>query len=741
MIKSIVMKKCATYSEEGAIIDNCPKINFFYGANGSGKSTIGNYLQNQSDNSYSSCQINWEADTPTEIIVYNREFRRRNFKENIAGVFTLGQATIEEIKALDEMKEERERKKAELTTRRTTLQNTLAEELTLKETFKKNVWNKIFKPNDDDFQEAFSGSRNSQEKFMQQILSRHAHPHSSTETRASLKLRAATLFTTKPERCSMFPLEYDALIHELTLIENDAIWNKIIIGNKDLPIAKLIEHFGNADWINQGREYIDRNGICPFCQQKTLTQEFIGELNSFFSGEYEQDIANLKNLTNRYKTAIETFTALINSALTNEDSIKIGKLDIEKYKILRDSFVASVSTNLTEMVSKQKEAGKKIILIDNSSIIKELLQLLKESNAIISKHNEMVEHYETEKAKLVNDVWDFLLCEHETLISTYIRSSHTLKLKRDGIKGGISTGEHSLSELENKIVEAGKNVTSVQPAVDEINRSLQAYGFTNFQIVSSPVLANSYQIQRLDGELATSTLSEGEETFITFLYFLQFAKGALDVSKVSTKKILVLDDPICSLDSTVLYIVSSMVKSLIKEVRDGHSNVEQLFILTHNVFFHKEASFIDNRAEICNDVNYWIIRKNENITSITAYEKNNPIKTSYELLWQELKDNANASLVTTQNIMRRILENYFSILGKTKDDKIVDSFSTVEDKIICRSLLSWINDGSHSIPDDLYIDSYTDSIDRYKAIFKQIFINMHHEAHYNMMMGIQETVA
>ena len=29
------------------------------------------------------------------MVVYNREFRERNFKENIAGVFTLGQATIE----------------------------------------------------------------------------------------------------------------------------------------------------------------------------------------------------------------------------------------------------------------------------------------------------------------------------------------------------------------------------------------------------------------------------------------------------------------------------------------------------------------------------------------------------------------------------------------------------------------------------------------------------------------------
>ena len=240
----------------------------------------------------------------------------------------------------------------------------------------------------------------------------------------------------------------------------------------------------------------------------------------------------------------------------------------------------------------------------------------------------------------------------------------------------------------------------------------------------------------MDGSLATNTLSEGEETFISFLYFLQFAKGSVDVSKVSNRKVLVLDDPICSLDSTVLYIVSSMVKVLIKDVRDGNSDVEQIFVLTHNVFFHKETAFIDRRTEVCNDIHFWIISKDNNISSIRAYERTNPIKTSYELLWEELKSNTNASLITTQNIMRRILENYFSILGKTKDDTIVDSFSTIEEKMICRSLLSWINDGSHTIPDDLYIDSYTDSIDRYKEIFKAVFIKMGHESHYKMMMGV-----
>lgn len=234
-------------------------------------------------------------------------------------------------------------------------------------------------------------------------------------------------------------------------------------------------------------------------------------------------------------------------------------------------------------------------------------------------------------------------------------------------------------------------------------------------------------------------MSEGEETFITFLYFLQLTKGSVDKAKVSSKKIIVLDDPISSLDSTVLYIVSSMVKSLIKDVRKGNSDVEQVFILTHNVFFHKEASYIDGRAQECNDVKYWIINKDDNISRINSHGLVNPIKTSYELLWQELKTNTNASLVTTQNIMRRIIENYFGILGQKKDDKIVESFKTVEERMICRSLISWINDGSHSIPDDLYIDSYTDSIDRYKQVFEKIFFNMGHQSHYEMMMGVEQT--
>ena len=101
MIKSIRLKNCATYSSEGASIEDCQKINFFYGPNGSGKSTISNFLRNPTDSKYSDCKIEWENGVAVDVAVYNREFRERNLKENIAGIFTLGQATIEDIQALE----------------------------------------------------------------------------------------------------------------------------------------------------------------------------------------------------------------------------------------------------------------------------------------------------------------------------------------------------------------------------------------------------------------------------------------------------------------------------------------------------------------------------------------------------------------------------------------------------------------------------------------------------------------
>src|SRR5690606_41671191 len=101
MIQKIQIKNCATYNDEGCEINNLDKINFIYGANGSGKTTISNYLKNTSDTKYSSCSLDW-YDSEIDILVYNKVFRDENFSTGkLNGIFTLGKATKEEIENID----------------------------------------------------------------------------------------------------------------------------------------------------------------------------------------------------------------------------------------------------------------------------------------------------------------------------------------------------------------------------------------------------------------------------------------------------------------------------------------------------------------------------------------------------------------------------------------------------------------------------------------------------------------
>lgn len=86
--------------------------------------------------------------------------------------------------------------------------------------------------------------------------------------------------------------------------------------------------------------------------------------------------------------------------------------------------------------------------------------------------------------------------------------------------------------------------------------------------------------------------------------------------------------------------------------------------------------------------------------------------------------------------MRRILETYFKHFGDTNLEALYGDFEG-EEQLICKSLISWIHDGSHSLTDDLYIDNGDEVIAKYVDVFKGIFEKKGHMAHYKMMMKIE----
>lgn len=103
------------------------------------------------------------------------------------------------------------------------------------------------------------------------------------------------------------------------------------------------------------------------------------------------------------------------------------------------------------------------------------------------------------------------------------------------------------------------------------------------------------------------------------------------------------------------------------------------------------------------------------------------------LLWAEVRSQGRSNL-TIQNTLRRILENYFRILGGVNPEAICDKFEG-KDRLICNSLFSWVNDGSHSAHDDLYVSIEASAVDGYLRVFREIFKRTGHLPHYKMMMG------
>ncbi len=174
MIKKIFMKNCATYNEQGASLDNCKKINFIYGANGSGKSTIGNYLMYQERSEYKDCELVWDSTTQPEIYVYNREFRYKHFRasDSIQGVFTLGKATIEEKEELELRKNERKEKQKDYDIKCKSIEKKKAELQERENGFTKDAWKHILKKYEKEFEQAFNGLRNSKSKFIEELKKR-----------------------------------------------------------------------------------------------------------------------------------------------------------------------------------------------------------------------------------------------------------------------------------------------------------------------------------------------------------------------------------------------------------------------------------------------------------------------------------------------------------------------------------------------------------------------------------------
>lgn len=732
MIESLSIAKTATYGLAPQVLDRLARFNFLFGTNGAGKTTITKVIANPGAHPH--CTIAWKKGTPLEPMVYNRDFVERNFNASprLKGIFTLGEQDIANLEAIATKKVELDAISKTIEQLTNTLQGQdqksgkkgdLAD---LETSIKDKCWDQKQK-HDEAFKDAFAGARGSSERFKERVLTELASNNAELKTLDQLCDKAKTVFGATPAVEAAVPALGAADIADH---ESHAILAKKVIGKEDVDIAELIQRLGNSDWVKQGQSFYDRSKpACPFCQQK-VRDSFEASLASYFDETFAKDTKTISELQAAYARDSEALRTKLKAIVDGGSRF----MDIEAFEAERSAINARLGTNALLLANKVKEPSLPVHLEPMSALLASASKLIAAANASVSAHNEIAKNITKERADLTKQVWKHILeVELKAELAAYAG-------KRVGLNAAITKLSKQIQDVNaakaakaKEIKALEKSATSIEPTIEGINSLLKSFGFRNFTIAKAED-GHFYKLVRSDGSDAKDSLSEGERSFVTFLYFFHLLKGSESESGMTADRVVVFDDPVSSMDSDVLFIVSSLIKSLFDPVRKNTGGIKQIFVLTHNVYFHKEVTYTSERGDDAKlgERSYWTVRKGIGGAAIERHNSN-PIKTSYDLLWEELR-RPEKSPLTVQNTMRRILENYFKVLGRMDFDKICDQFEG-QQKVMCRSLFAWINDGSHFSHDDAFYTFDQASIATYLEIFKQVFAKNGQQAHYDMMMA------
>ena len=746
MLKSISMRNVASYGSTGVKLDDLSKVNLIYGNNGTGKTTISKYLRMVSQNNsielapggdFGACNVEWEEGQPHEkILVYNREFKRDNIlATEIPGVFVMGKDDIEHLAAIEGLKRQIKEKKADLARLTTEINETESSYLP-----DGQIYDIYLKATDDKLKaEAKSIYPDSLKNIQQDRTRRLAKilellPHLSTHNILSeddLKRNVSIVNESDAQPLQTIGLPSKEVFRK---IETDEIWERVIVGSGDLDFSGFITRLGMSDWVKHGFDIIsETDGICPFCQQQIVTADLITKFNDFFDESYKKAEDYVESQKTEYHRQSENLIKLLTSLSHNSAYAEFYKSD--RLEAIINSLQGLFKSNLLMMTNKKNSLSDKVTIEDGTMIYQSVEDFVSEVNEAIIRRNDLITQKKAIKKELPDNVLRTIIFKYRTEIETYCN-----KRREAEQKAGVLKAQHQ--SLIDELKADGAQLTELQSQSSDtsavalkINFMLERQGFTNFKVQDHG--NSTYCLVRENGERVKDTLSEGEETLITFLYYIHLLEGSTEVGQDAGELIAVIDDPISSLDNSVLSYVGREIKELIYRVGDESDNIKQIIVLTHNINFYKSLNRLPVKDEQKKNPKKRFYALEKDIKSretIVTIPKKGMIESEYNQMWDILKttiakisdDNSDEEnkiyKYTVQNTMRRIYESFFENTCNYNHRQIADRYREATDRNMFREFVDWINEGSHSADmEDIKSLPSNEVILNYMKVFESAF--------------------
>jgi energy-coupling factor transporter ATP-binding protein EcfA2 len=421
----------------------------------------------------------------------------------------------------------------------------------------------------------------------------------------------AVVFKIKEAQTSFGQTEWNGL---LTLNQNIvALEGKSKLGLKDIAEANDIKFFESKEfktflisaenYINLLEQPYPENGDkCAYCNQpleepaQKLLLSYRNLLNDTTEMELKTFDKSRKELIGKINLIGDTFILNHSSFGSDAESKAVQPIELtsfnKKLTGLKDHFVKNSLTK--ELIFDLNYPAIIKVLEDKQAVLRATLLIKDESLATISEKVIAIQ-------KEINELKDRkLLADNEVEIKKVILNKKNLALLNS------KASEFNTSSISRKTTEARDELIS-QNFDDTFQNELKAFRKSHLKIDLSfgTDRGNSKITQKINQYVLTDILSEGEQKAIALAEFLT----ELDLD--NTKAPVVFDDPVNSLDHTIIEEVAIRLIKL--------SKTRQVIIFTHSILLLNsliQQSELDTNKQEDIDFTFYSVKNNFGDTGI-----------------------------------------------------------------------------------------------------------------------------
>ena len=410
-----------------------------------------------------------------------------------------------------------------------------------------------------------------------------------------------------PPELSPYTLNFSSLITST----NDIL--KSVVGSSD-KIDELKNNPSLNSWAQIGHPLHNDRTTCAFCNNE-ISDQRRKELANHFDEETDK-------LRDRISKGIKYLDKLLSNSPLNIS------FDMTNYYQQYHPELSQLQTNLQNAFAKQKssiELLKKSLEDKDKKLFSELsIEHPQDHSTEIKTILERISQIRTECIQkndqlysLQNEAKNALRLDH---IYLFLQSINYTQLTSD-----IDLAFEAIAPLEIELATLQTRKTTITTEIKSEEDKLKSEGeacrriknilnhdFGHQALSLEPIEANTtngkeikFEIQR-NGTKAHN-LSEGEQSLISFCYFLAKIQDDLDQNK---KPIIWIDDPISSLDSNHIFFIFSLIEEKIVI----NQKFGQLFISTHNLEFLKYLKRLNGKK--WGNIQFFIVKRNFDSSAI-----------------------------------------------------------------------------------------------------------------------------